>query len=346
VKELLRVDALVKYFPIDKHTRVAAVNGVSFAIGQGETLGLVGESGSGKTTVGRCVLRLIEPTSGAIVFDGHDITHLEDRELRKLRHRMQIVFQEPFASLNPRWTVQQAVEEPLRLEGTLRASHRAARLREVLEAVRLSDRHLARYPAQLTASEQQRVAIARAIVTQPALVVLDEPTSTLDQSVRAEILEVLLRLQQQFGTSYLFVSHDLTAVESISHRIAIMYLGKIVETGTTEQILARQFHPYSRALLSAVLYPTPHRRLDPFVLQGEIPSAIDPRNRCSLLGRCPIGGDRCAVAFPPLEETEPGHFAACYRWREFVSRMGQLPDDGAGSATPPAGARRPPERAM
>jgi oligopeptide/dipeptide ABC transporter ATP-binding protein len=346
MKELLRVDSLVKYFPIDQHTRVAAVNGVSFAIGQGETLGLVGESGSGKTTVARCVLRLIEPTSGAIVFDGRDITKLEDRELRTLRHRMQIVFQEPFASLNPRWTVRQTVEEPLRLQGTLRASQRTERLREILDAVRLSDRHLSRYPAQLTASEQQRVAIARAIVTHPALVVLDEPTSTLDQSVRAEILEVLMQLQQQFETSYLFVSHDLTAVESISHRIAIMYLGKIVETGTTEQILTRQFHPYSRALLSAVLYPNPHRRLDPFVLQGEIPSAIDPRDRCSLLGRCPIGRDLCAVAFPPFEETEPGHFAACYRWREFVSRMGELREDGAAPANPAAGARRPTDRAM
>jgi oligopeptide/dipeptide ABC transporter ATP-binding protein len=332
MRELLRVDSLVKYFPIEKQVFIAAVNDVSFAIGRGETLGLVGESGSGKTTVGRCVLRLLEPTGGAIFFKDREITKLKDRELRELRPRMQIVFQEPFASLNPRRTVRQTVEEPLHLEGQLSADQITARVGESLQAVHLSNRHLSRYPAQLTASEQQRVGIARAIATHPDLVVLDEPTSTLDQSVRAEILDVLIELQQRFEMSYLLISHDLTAVERVSHRIAIMYLGKIVETGTTEQIFARQFHPYSRALLSAVLYPDPRRKLDPFMLEGEIPSPINPRDECSLLGRCPISQDSCALAFPPLEPVEPGRLAACYRWREFVTDMVEPSDDRADSS--------------
>jgi oligopeptide/dipeptide ABC transporter ATP-binding protein len=325
--ELLRVESLVKHFPLEKGQFIAAVNDVAFSIGRGETLGLVGESGSGKTTVGRCVLRLIEPTGGRIEFDGKDITTLDVQRLRRLRHRMQLVFQEPFASLNPRRTVRQTVEEPLVLEGHLGASERGARIREIADLVHLSERQLGRYPSQLTASEQQRVGIARAIVTHPDLIVLDEPTSTLDQSVRAEILDVLIDLQEEFGTSYLFISHDLTAVERVSHRIAIMYLGRIVEVGTADQIFGRQYHPYSRALLSAVLYPDPRRKLEPFLLEGEIPSAINPEDECPLYGRCPIGLPSCTAAFPPYEEVEPGHRTACYRWQDFV----------AGTAEPIAG---------
>ncbi len=319
MSELLRVEGLVKHFPLDRHRYVAAVNDVSFVIGRGETLGLVGESGSGKTTVGRCILRLIEPTAGRVWFDGRDITSLPDEQLRPLRHRLQLVFQEPFASLNPRRNVRQTVEEPLLLQGGMSARQRSDRLRETLALVHLGDRHLGRYPNQLTASEQQRVGIARAIVTHPDLVVLDEPTSSLDQTVRAEILDVLVDLQDRLGTAYLFISHDLTAVESVSHRIAIMYLGRIVESGSTQQIFGRQYHPYSRALLSAVLYPDPRRKLEPFTLRGEIPSAINPRDECALYGRCPIGLPSCTESAPPLEEVEAGHFAACFRWREFVS---------------------------
>src|SRR5579884_3991017 len=256
---LLLIRDLKKYFPVKRGVlarvvaNVKAVDGISFAVSRGETLGLVGESGSGKTTVGRCILRLIEPTWGRIEFDGRDITSLPDEQLRPLRHRLQLVFQEPFASLNPRRNVRQTVEEPLLLQGGMSARQRSDRLRETLALVHLGDRHLGRYPNQLTASEQQRVGIARAIVTHPDLVVLDEPTSSLDQTVRAEILDVLVDLQDRLGTAYLFISHDLTAVESVSHRIAIMYLGRIVESGSTQQIFGRQYHPYSRALLSAVL---------------------------------------------------------------------------------------------
>jgi oligopeptide/dipeptide ABC transporter ATP-binding protein len=315
--DLLRVESLVKHFRLDKDTYIGAVNDVSFTIGRGETLGLVGESGSGKTTVGRCVLRLLEPTSGSVLFDGEDITRVPEAQLRRLRARMQLVFQEPFASLNPRRTVRQTVEEPLILH-KVEGEERRNRVRDLLKAVGLSERYLDRYPGQLTGSEQQRVGIARALVTHPDLVVLDEPTSTLDQSVRGEILEVLADLQRRFETSYLLISHDLTAIEQISHRIAIMYLGRMVEFGSAEQIFRQQHHPYSKALLSAVLYPDPHRRLEPFLLEGEIPSAVNPQDRCPLYGRCPIGVESCTRAFPAFEEVEPGHIAACYRTHEFV----------------------------
>ena len=336
--ELLRVEGLVKHFPLDRGSSIVAVNGVSFTVGRGETLGLVGESGSGKTTVGRCILRLIEPTAGTIRFDGVDISTIPQSRLRTLRSRMQIVFQEPFASLDPRWSVGRTVEEPLMLQGHLNGAQRTERVKEVLDAVRLEGRYLSRRPADLTTSEQQRVSIARAIATHPALVVLDEPTSALDVSVRAEILDLLVELQNEFGMAYILISHDLTAVERVSHRIAIMYLGRIVEVGATAQILAKQFHPYSRALLSAVLYPDPHRKLDPFVLKGEIPSAINPPDECSLVGRCPIAQEHCKSAFPPLREVEQGHFAACYRSIEFATGtlLGSADDASAASARPAA----------
>jgi oligopeptide/dipeptide ABC transporter ATP-binding protein len=320
VSDLLRVDNLVKRFQLDKHNFVGAVNDVSFSIGRGETLGLVGESGSGKTTVGRSILRLLEPTSGRVEFDGKDITHVARAELRSIRARMQLVFQEPFSSLNPRRSVRQTVEEPLRLHRLGDDGARTARVKDILKDVGLSDRYLARYPAELTASEQQRVGIARALVTHPDLVVLDEPTSTLDQAVRGEILDVLAGLQREYGTSYLLISHDLTAIEQVSHRIAIMYLGRLVEVGTTEQIFREQHHPYSRALLSAVLHPDPRRRPEPFVLEGEIPSAVNPKEQCPLYGRCPIGVDACTVAFPPFVEREPGHSTACYRTDVLLER--------------------------
>jgi oligopeptide/dipeptide ABC transporter ATP-binding protein len=321
MKPLLEIESLKKHFPLGKDQFVAAVNGVSFTMARGETLGLVGESGSGKTTVGRCALRLLDPTAGKVEFDGTDLTTLSEKQLRRKRSRMQLVFQEPFASLNPRRTVVKTVEEPLKREGKLDRAQRAERVRETLAAVNLGADHLGRYPAELTTGEQQRVGIARAIVTRPDLVVLDEPTSNLDPSVRAEILDVLIRLQEEFGMSYLFISHDLTAVERISHRIAVMYLGRIVEIAPVDQLMEHQYHPYTRALLSAVLFPDPHRRLEPFALEGEIPSAINPRDECSLIGRCPFAKETCRTAFPPLEEVAPRHFVACYRWAD-IERLG------------------------
>jgi oligopeptide transport system ATP-binding protein len=319
MSELLRVEHLNKLFPIDSHSAIHAVNDVSFTIGRGETLGLVGESGSGKTTVGRCVLCLIRPTSGRVTFDGEEITALGPEALRSMRHRMSLVFQDPYTSLNPMRTVRQTVEEPLIIEGQLDRQAREARMQTSFEAVRLSARHLGRYPGELTASEQQRLAIARALVTHPALVIVDEATSTLDARSRATILDVLIDLQRELGVSYLFISHDLTAVERISHRIAIMYLGRIVELASRDEIFEHQLHPYSRALLSAVLFPDPRRRLEPFYLAGEIPSAINPRPQCPLVGRCPFVLPACRAASPPLVELVDGRWTACMRSGEWLS---------------------------
>lgn len=318
MSELLRVEHLTKLFPLDKRSAIYAVNDVSFSIGRGETLGLVGESGSGKTTVGRCVLRLIPPTSGSVVFDGKDITALDDETLRQMRHSMSLIFQDPYTSLNPMRAVRQTVEEPLVIEGQLDRQAREARVLETLEAVRLGGKYLSRYPGELTASEQQRLAIARALATRPSLVVVDEATSTLDARARAAILDVLIGLQRELGVSYLFISHDLTAVERISHRIAIMYLGRIVEVASTQAIFAKQLHPYSRALLSAVLFPDPDRRLEPFHLTGEIPSAINPPAECPLVARCPFVLADCRAAVPPLIEIEEDHLTACIRSGEFL----------------------------
>jgi oligopeptide/dipeptide ABC transporter ATP-binding protein len=319
MSELLRVEGLTKLFPIDRHAAIHAVNDVSFSIRRGETLGLVGESGSGKTTVGRCVLCLIRPTAGRVIFDGQEVTALGPEVLRRMRSRMSLVFQDPYTSLNPMRTVRQTVEEPLVIEGRLDREARESRIAWTLEAVRLGGRHLGRFPGELTASEQQRLAIARALVTHPALVVVDEATSTLDARARATILDVLIELQRELSVSYLFISHDLTAVERISDRIAIMYLGRIVEIASKEAIFDRQLHPYSRALLSAVLFPDPQRRLEPFYLAGEIPSAINPRPECPLVGRCPFAIPDCRASDPPLVDLADGHLSACIRSGEWVA---------------------------
>jgi oligopeptide/dipeptide ABC transporter ATP-binding protein len=333
---IVRVDGLVKHFPLGRRQgTVYAVNGVSFAVGRGETLGLVGESGSGKTTVGRCILRIIEPSEGAITFDGVDLAHLPERELRRFRPRMQIVFQEPGASLDPRYRIGRSIEEPLRYRGDLDATSRLRRVRELLDFVKLPEAIAGRYPHELTAGEQQRVGIARAVATNPDLIVLDEPTASLDVSVRGEILTLLKRLQQQLGLAYLFISHDLTAVERLSGRIAIMYLGHIVEIGPAASIFAEQVHPYARGLLSSVLEPDPEQRRPRFVLSGEIPSPIEVPRGCALAGRCPIRLPHCATVPPPPTQVTPGHIVACHRTHEILdagsiesvlqSRTGKMP---------------------
>lgn len=310
---LLEVKELRKEFALGRKDTLVAVNDVSFTLGRGETLGLVGESGSGKTTVGRCVLRLLESTSGEIWFDGMLLNRASNRDLRRLRAEMQLVFQDPLASLNPRRTVRQTLVEPLRIAGKLDESEFPTRLRETLDLVQLRESHLSRYPGEMTSGEQQRVGIARSLVTRPKLVVLDEPTSNLDPSVRSEILDVLVESQKELGTSYIFISHDLTAVERISHRIAVMYLGRMVEVGPARDLLSRQRHPYSKALVSAVLYPEPAHKLSDFKLAGEIPSAINPKDECPLTGRCPFVRERCFEKFPEFAEVEAGHRVACVR---------------------------------
>jgi oligopeptide/dipeptide ABC transporter ATP-binding protein len=312
---LLDVRGLTKVFPLSKHEGLVAVSDVSFTLARGETLGLVGESGSGKTTVGRCVLRLIEPTSGEVFFDGEDIRKLDTHALREMRSRMQLVFQDPLASLNPTFTVVQTVSEPLALHGVKRAE-RKARVAEMLHHVNIGEHLFDHYPADLTAGEQQRVGIARALITRPEIVVLDEPTSTLDASARGELLGLLQRIQAETGTSFIFISHDLTSIARICHRIAVMYLGRIVEEAPTKQLLGRQFHPYSRALISAVLFADPFKPPSPYVIKGEIPTAINPKPECGLYGRCPMRQDRCRESVPPLMEVAPGRSSACLRWRE------------------------------
>jgi oligopeptide/dipeptide ABC transporter ATP-binding protein len=312
---MLEVKDLTKIFVIGKDANLVAVNNVSFELKRGETLGLVGESGSGKTTVGRCVLRLIEPTEGNIKLDGDDITDIGATQLRDLRANMQLVFQDPFGSLNPRLTVSQTIDEPLKLHG-ISKDERGVRVKEMMDLVGLDSHFYHYYPADLTASEQQRVGIARALATKPEFVVLDEPTSMLDPSGRAEIIDLLKKIQKELGTAYIFISHDLTSVAKISHRIAIMYLGHIIEHAPTEEILRTQRHPYSRALLSAVLFPDPKRPPDPYVIEGEIPTAINPKQECPLYGRCPIREDACKEQVPPMLEVGKDHFSACRRWQD------------------------------
>ena len=315
---LLEVEGLSKVFPVGRGQELKAVSDVSFEIRRGEALALVGESGSGKTTTGRCLLRLIEPTQGSIRFEGQDLRALSLRRFRSLRPRMQMVFQEPYDSLSPRMRVGRIVEEPLRMLPELDARGRERRAIEALEMVRLGERAYDRYPHQFSAGQQQRIGIARALATRPDLVLLDEPTSALDVSVRAEILDLLSDLQAELGLAYLFISHDLTAVRRVCQRVAIMYLGRIIETGDTEQIFEAPLHPYSRALLSSVLYPDPRRKPSRFLLSGEIPSPIDLPKGCHLASRCPWAEPACEAAYPALEVFGPDRLVACRRAREMA----------------------------
>jgi oligopeptide/dipeptide ABC transporter ATP-binding protein len=313
VSPVLEVRDLVKHYPI-AHSRafVAAVNGVSLQIGPGETLGLVGESGSGKSTVARCILNLTSLTAGQVVFESHDISTLEPREARALRRRIQLVFQEPFDSLNPRLRVETIVTEPLRVRKVAKQEQRR-RVRELLELVHLPATVLGLYPHELSGGLQQRVGIARAIATDPTLLVLDEPTSALDPRARRQIIDLLIELQRELAMSYLFITHDLNTLRHISHRIAVMYLGLIVEEGPTVAIFEEQRHPYTRALLSSVLYPDPETKRARFELRGEIPSPIDLPLGCYLASRCPLAVDACRAAIPPLVPLEEGRTSACIR---------------------------------
>jgi len=300
------------HFRQDAKRVVKAVNGVSFVISPGEALALVGESGSGKTTVGRSLLRLIEPTGGRVAFLGQDITAMPVSRFRPLRSRLQMVFQEPFASLNPRMRVGRIVEEPLLLAGEGDARRRRERCLEALSLVGLPPSAGTGFPHQFSAGEQQRIGIARAIATRPDLVVLDEPTSALDVSVRAEILALLDDLRRKLNLAYLFISHDLAAVQRVCQRVAIMYLGRIVETGATDELFAQPKHPYSRALLSSALFPDPKRTVPRFLLKGEIPSPINLPTGCHLHQRCPWAQPICATEAPGLETIMPGHLVACF----------------------------------
>ena len=319
-QELVRVRQLVKHFPVEGSDDVVrAVDGVSFEILQGETLGLVGESGCGKSTVGRCLLRLIEPTSGEISFAGRDVISLGKTELRELRREMQIVFQDPYASLNPRMKVGDIVGEPLVIHKIGTKVERQERVAELLRRVGLDPEYGKRYPHEFSGGQRQRIGVARTLALQPKLIVADEPVSALDVSVQAQVVNLLQALQQEFGLTYLFISHGLAVVEHISTRVAVMYLGRIVEIATAADLYARALHPYTQALLSAIPIPDPKRTRDRIVLQGDVPTPINPPSGCRFRTRCPIAIDECARIDPELREISTGHRVACIRvpgWNE------------------------------
>ena len=318
---ILQVENLVKYFPVGGGVltgplgMVRAVDGVSFSIRRGETLGLVGESGCGKTTTGRCILQLERPTSGRILFEGVDLVTLDQVALRSVRRRIQVIFQDPYSSLNPRMTIGQILAEPLEVHGIVREkAARAERVRELLTQVGLAPQHARRYPHQLSGGQRQRVGIARALAMEPSLIVCDEPVSALDVSIQAQIINLLEDLQARYGLTYLFIAHDLSVVRHISDRVAVMYLGRIAEITDRTALYAEPMHPYTRALLSAVPIPDPglEATRERTVLRGEVPSPLNPPPGCVFHPRCPIAVDRCSAEIPALREIRPGHWAACH----------------------------------
>jgi oligopeptide/dipeptide ABC transporter ATP-binding protein len=311
---LVRVKNLVKHFPVEGSDDVVrAVDGVSFEIFRGETLGLVGESGCGKSTVGRCLLRLIEPTAGEITFEGRDVVSLGKHELRELRREMQIVFQDPYASLNPRMKVGSIVGEPLVIHNIGTKRERRDRVAQLLERVGLNPDYSKRYAHEFSGGQRQRIGVARTLALNPKLIVADEPVSALDVSVQAQVVNLLQDLQKEFKLAYLFISHGLAVVEHISTRVAVMYLGRIVETATAADLYAQPLHPYTKALLSAIPIPDPKRKRERIVLGGDVPTPINPPSGCRFRTRCPIAIDECARIDPELREVLPGHSVACIR---------------------------------
>ncbi len=344
-RPLLEVRDLVKHFPIKRGVlgrtvgAVQAVAGVSFEVAPGETLGLVGESGCGKSTTGRCILRLVEPTAGSVHFDGVDVLSLDARRLRGLRRQMQIVFQDPFSSLNPRMTVGAAVREGLVIHGLAEGAEADRRVRQLLDEVGLRPEYASRYPHEFSGGQRQRIGIARALSVEPRLIVCDEPVSALDVSVQAQVINLLQDLQRDRGLAYLFIAHDLSVVEHIADRVAVMYLGRIVELATAADLYREPFMPYTQALLSAVPIPDPTVRKQRVMLTGDVPSPANPPSGCVFHPRCqhPQKDAACAAIVPPLEEKAPGHWAACIK---------QPPTSIPWAQQQAAGGTRPPERIL
>jgi len=315
---LVETRNLVKYYPIlggvflKEVAAVKAVDDVSLTIRSGETMGLVGESGCGKTTFGRAILRLEEPTAGEVIFKGRNLLACDSKEMRALRKQMQIIFQDPFSSLNPRKTIAQIIGEPLLVHGMKNRKQREERVLYLLDVVGLRPEQMQRYPHMFSGGQRQRIGVARALALNPELIVCDEAVSALDVSIQAQVLNLLKDLQQEFGLTYLFISHDLHVVEHISDRVAVMYLGKIVELATSKELYKKPLHPYSQALLSASPMPDPKRKHKRIILKGDVPSPIDPPSGCRFHTRCIYARDLCSREEPALREIESRHYAACH----------------------------------
>jgi oligopeptide transport system ATP-binding protein len=315
---LLEVRDLKKWFPITGGilsrvvANVQAVDGVSFDIFKGETMGLVGESGCGKTTTGRLILRLIEPTAGSIRFEGVDILQLRGEAMRRMRRQMQIIFQDPYASLNPRMTVGDIIGEPLEIHGVARGKEKEKRVAELLERVGLRPAHARRFPHEFSGGQRQRIGIARALALHPKLIICDEPVSALDVSIQSQVLNLLKELQQDFGLTYLFIAHGLHVVKHVSDRVGVMYLGKLVEVATSDELFSSPQHPYTEALLSAIPIPDPTAKRERIVLQGDVPSPVNPPQGCRFNTRCPYVMDICRQVEPTLADVGDGHLVACH----------------------------------